>query len=289
MTCSTIPTTYSSSQLSCYVIQATLQALFPLDSTLTITRSLNTTLSPGGVSTLNSAGLVSGDGQLWAQLWYSGEEQFYCQAGGCTQTVASVSGSSTNSSTWVCPTLDCVCRPGTTFCGGETTVCPGISLIRSRREIGMLTPTSQNLAGPINTMTGPLTVDCLPTGTCSFQQTFLQALFGVKGLELSSCSFGECVQQYAIDQAIGVAAIDSSNGLSGGVIAGLAVVGALILAVLALIIWGLIKRKQARNGVSAMETLGKSGGVGITWSGVGYEVKPSRSTFVGRAGVGAEG
>ncbi|ORY24311.1 hypothetical protein BCR39DRAFT_547449 [Naematelia encephala] len=255
LTCSTIPTVYSSSQLSCTVIQPLLQQLFPLETTLTITRSLNSSRTPGGDSVLNQAGLVGGDGEAWAQLWYDGTEQFYCQASGCDQSVASGT-SGVNGSTWVCPTLQCHCRAGTDFCGG------GSSSV------------SQNLTGTIDVLNGPLTVDCSADGSCYFKQTLLDALFGSNGLELSSCSFGECVEQYIIDEALGIAtAADTSGGLSGGVIAGLAVVGAFLLGIVGIIIWGFVTQRKARRGMRTDGEIPKAGGAGVKWSGIGYEVK----------------
>jgi hypothetical protein len=111
--------------MSCSVLQPTLQAIFPLSSTLTITRSLNSSLVPGGTAGHRSAGLTSGDGVGYAQLWYNGVEQFYCRADGCKQTINNATGSGGDAaSTWVCPGLSCTCRPNTDFCGGGT----GVSL-----------------------------------------------------------------------------------------------------------------------------------------------------------------
>jgi hypothetical protein len=99
-------------------------------------------------------------------------------------------------------------------------------------------------------------------------------------LGLSSCSIGECVEQYVIDQALGiVAATESSNNLSGGVIAGLAVVGIILLAIIGLIAWGFLARKRARRDMIADGELPKGGGVGVKWSGVGYEVKSARNPW----------
>jgi hypothetical protein len=101
-------------------------------------------------------------------------------------------------------------------------------------------------------------------------------LFGSNGLELSSCVHGECVQQYVVDEALGIqqAVVGTSAGLSGGVIAGLAVIGAIVLAIIALIIWAFLARRKARKDMRTDGVLPKGGGVGIAWSGVGYEVKP---------------
>ncbi|KAK8858621.1 hypothetical protein IAR55_002850 [Kwoniella newhampshirensis] len=272
LTCSNIPTVYSASQLSCSVIQQTLQSLFPLSSTATITRSLNSSRTPGGVSVLQEAGLTSADGEVFMQLWYDGVEQFYCSASGCGQTVGSdPGGGSVNTSLWQCPTMTCTCRTNTTFCGG------GIS-------------PSQNLTGAINTLRGPLTIDCFAAGTCNFKQSFLEALFGPNGLELSSCAIGECVEQFVIDQALGItAASTSSDGLSGGVIAGLAVVGAILLAIIAVLMWGIYARRRARKTMRQDGVLNKSGSVGISWEGVGYEVKPAAGGMLAKTGAWLKG
>lgn len=116
LTCSASPFVYSSSQLSCSVIQPTVQALFPGDTTLTITRNLNSSLTPGGENALTQAGLTGGNGVAYAQLWLDGIEQFYCQAQECVQTESS--GQGENGSTWNCGQLQCLCRPGAAFCGG---------------------------------------------------------------------------------------------------------------------------------------------------------------------------
>lgn len=134
----------------------------------------------------------------------------------------------------------------------------------------------------IDTLTGPLTVDCSPGGTCSFKQSLLEVLFGQDGLELTSCAFGECVQQYVVDQALGVTAAEkSSESLSGGVIAGLVVVGIILLGLVGLIVWGFLARRKARKGMRTDGQLPTSGGVSIKWSNVGYEVKPTNRS--GRA------
>ncbi|WWC88700.1 uncharacterized protein L201_003613 [Kwoniella dendrophila CBS 6074] len=260
LTCSNVPVVYSSSQLSCSVIQTTLQALFPGKSTATITRSLNASLTPGGIETLDQSGLKNGNGQVEMQLWYEGVEQFYCHAENCQQNVLQGQNDQGNSSKWTCQTMQCDCRTNTLFCGGGSSP-------------------SQNLTGAINTLSGPLTIDCFASNTCNFKQSFLVALFGTNGLELSSCSYGECVQQYVIDQALGITSMaDSGNGLSGGVIAGLAVVGAILLAIIGVVIWGIIARKRARREMNATDTIKKSGGIGIEWKNVGYQVKNTSST-----------
>lgn len=142
----------------------------------------------------------------------------------------------------------------------------------------------------INQLNGPLNVECQGS-TCFFKQNLLVTLFGNDGLSLSSCTHGECVQQYVIDQAQGTTSTSSSDdsSLSGGVIAGLAVVGVILLAIIALIIWGLVMRRKARRDMRTDGVLPKSGGVGVTWSGVGYEVKPTGAGTLARLSTWVRG
>jgi hypothetical protein len=224
--------------------------VFPLSSTLTVLRTLNTSLTPLPNST--SFGL---SGSFYAQLWYDGVEQFYCTAGGCKQTEQTSGGS-----TWSCSGLQCTCRPGTAFCGS-----------------GAL-----NLTATIDGLVGDVTLTCDPPTTnqgtsCKFQQSLLQSVFGSSGLSLKTCTFGECVEQGAIDT--GLTAPGSSNGgsgksLSGGVIAGLAAVSALIsLALLGLFFGWWSRRKQRRLGTAYPgEGKGQHGGFAVEWSDVTYVV-----------------
>ena len=144
-------------------------------------------------------------------------------------------------------------------------------------------PTYQNLTGSIDPLAGPLTIDCSGTdvGSCSFGSPFLNKLFGNNGLGLTGCTFGECVEQYVIDAAAGIteATTSSSSGLNGGVIAGLAVVGAILAAIVALLIWAFVVQRRARNTRVADGVVPKSGGVGVNWTGVSYEVKPTGRTL----------
>lgn len=152
----------------------------------------------------------------------------------------------------------------------------------------------QDLTAPINSLAGPLTISCQDDGsTCNFKQQFLK-LFGQNGLPLSDCTFGECVNQYVIDQALGIKPPSSgSSGLSGGVIAGLAVVGAILLAIAAVAIWGVITRNKARK-AGGVGTLERKGGVGLSWKDIGYEVQARKQNIFSVAmawlrGFGAPG
>jgi hypothetical protein len=240
--------------------------VYPLSSDLTILRTFNTSLTPQPNSTS-----FGSDGSVYVQLWYDGVEQFYCTAGGCSQSVPTSS-----SATWSCSGLQCTCRPGTTFCGAG----------------------SLNLTGTINGLTGDLTISCDPlaangTASCSFQQSVLQSVFGSSGLSLNSCSFGECVRQGAIDPQSSTSGSNGGGGssLSGGIIAGLAVVGAFIAVTLfGFLIGWWSQKKQRRSGVGYVaEGKGQHGGFAVEWSAVNYVMPRSYGSKRWLRGRGSRG
>ncbi|KAG9318077.1 hypothetical protein JVU11DRAFT_142 [Chiua virens] len=214
LVCNTSPTVFAASELSCQVNNPTLQALYPLQSTLNIFRTLNASLSP----LQNVSGTVlspDGSSTVYSQLFYAGVEQFSCKGSSCTQT------STNTSDTWTCPTLQCQCISNTSFCGAVV---------------------ATNLTGTINALAGPLTIVCDNTNTCNFQQQILNGLFGSSGLALQNCVFGECIAQAVIDStnSTSTGQTTGSSPLSPGVIAGLAVVGGLVGIGLVGVAWGWI-------------------------------------------------
>lgn len=261
--CNTSPQVFASGQMSCDVNVSvfnrlhrsiltydsqnpTLQALYPLSSTLNIIRTINPSLSPlPNVTSFGSAG------SLYAQLFYDGEEQFYCKADSCTQ----------DTNNWSCQNLQCVCQPNTTFCGAVP---------------------ATNLTGAINTLSGTLAVDCgdLDNSTqqaaCSFKQATLESLFGSSGLILSGCSFGECVRQTVLDGNNTSATVSSSThaSLGGGVIAGLAVVGGLLLFAALFLLLGWLAQRRARR--SDYDQLA-SGNVTVEWSNISYIISATKN------------
>ncbi|KAG2020925.1 multidrug resistance protein 1 [Coprinopsis cinerea AmutBmut pab1-1] len=251
MVCNTKPRVYAAAQMSCSVTNPTLQALFPLLSTLNIERTLRPDLSP-----LPGSSSFGPSGTAFAQLIYDGVEQFYCQADSCVQT----STDTTNS--YSCNNLQCTCRPDTTFCGGSGG------------------PT--NLTEVINGLTGTLGIECAEdaeTGEqlCNFVQSTLQSLFGAQGLALNGCTFGECVRQSVIDSSSdgGPSEAPKPKPLSGGVIAGLAVVGGLVLLALLFLLWGFLSQRTARR-KAFVDPMVK---VGVTWSNLSYCVPASTGIF----------
>ncbi|KIO28138.1 hypothetical protein M407DRAFT_22614 [Tulasnella calospora MUT 4182] len=108
--CNTAARVYASGEMSCQVINPTLQALYPGRTALNILRTLDPSLS-----TLRNISDLGDKGSIRAQLWYNDVETFYCQASDCTQTEDSESGAVS----WQCNNLSCTCIPGSTFCGAS--------------------------------------------------------------------------------------------------------------------------------------------------------------------------
>ena len=202
----------------------TLAAVFPGDTKVNIMKTLNASLSP--IPNITSFG---DPGSAYLQLLYNGVEQFYCQATSCAQNL-----DGSGSSEWSCQDLRCTCISSATFCGGG----------------------SINLNSVINDLSGTSSINCNAidnsTGTadCAFQQTTINGLFGSSGLTLNGCSFGECLRQNVIDESNGSSSStngNGGNGLSGGVIAGLAVVGGLVGLALFLLGLGMWQQRKARK------------------------------------------
>ncbi|PPQ88680.1 hypothetical protein CVT25_010114 [Psilocybe cyanescens] len=262
MVCNTQAQVYASSQMSCNVINPTLQTIYPLSSTLNIIRTLQPGLSP--LPNVTSFGAAN---TTFAQLFYDGVEQFYCEADSCTQHLNT---SSAGSADWQCSNLHCTCRPGTTFCGGG----------------------SANISGAINGLGGTLEVECgavdtsSNTATCNFKQATLQGLFGPGGLTLNGCTFGECIRQNAIDGSSGSTASEATKAkpLSGGVIAGLAVVGGLLILALLLLALGLSTQRTARRSGVPFEQSRAS----VEWSNLSYTILGEKGIFGSKKGDATE-
>jgi len=226
-------------------------------------RSLQPSLTP-----IPNATAFGPAGSVIAQLFYDGVEQFYCQADTCMQ---SLGASDPGAADWECQNLRCTCRKGTTFCGAVP---------------------SSNLTATVDTLGGTLGIKCEavdPTSniaTCNFVQTVLQSLFGASGLTLNGCSFGECVAQSVIDSGGNLTHASSSSqggkSLSGGVIAGLAVVGGLVFAALLLLALGFRTQRAARrNGLGDV----RGARVSVYWSNLSYIIPGAgrQSGWIGKA------
>ncbi len=211
-------------------------------------RTLRPSLSP-----IPNATSFGDAGTVFAQLFYDGVEQFYCQATSCIQKSDSTSGAST----WQCPALRCTCRPKTDLCGGG----------------------SLDLTATINVLSGSLELECgavdhnTSTVTCNFKQSILQSLFGSNGLVLNGCTSGECVGQNVIDKGDDSApsVTQTSTSLSSGVIAGLAIVGGIVLLSLLLFLLSLRTQRRARKAYADDER----STVSVEWSDLSYIIPGS--------------
>lgn len=153
--------------------------------------------------------------------------------------------------------------------------------MRSRwRRVELTTAAINELAGPLD-----ISCDASASGSCSFKQAVLQGLFGASGLGLSGCRAGECARAGVINalqsEANGVSAPASS--LSGGVIAGLAVVGAFLLAAVIAVVLGVLRRRRARAMGAAWHKSGRfdesegMGAASVAWQNLSYVIAPTRS------------
>ncbi|GAA6023398.1 hypothetical protein JCM11491_006458 [Sporobolomyces phaffii] len=273
--CSTGSWTWTQGFGSCAVVNPTLQSVFPGTTTLifqkTVSPSDSLSQSPGANHSITAA------------LFYSApsgnttiEEQFYCVASSCVQSNLTTTIGTTSSAeaavSYLCQNLQCRCNTGTAFCN------PSAPLD--------LTNTFDGLSGSIE-----VTCDAATGEKCSFKQNTLNSLFGQAGLALNSCSWGECVLPATIN-SLAAALVGTSNGngggssLSGGVIAGLAVLGAIVALLLALLGLGFISQRRTRRNAREREALllasstdkGGSFGslaqhpVGLRWNDLSYSL-----------------
>jgi len=140
-----------------------------------------------------------------------------------------------------------------------------------------------------------VTCDAETGQKCAFKQTVLDSLFGQAGLALDSCQWGECVLPATIN-SLAATLVGSSGGndggssLSGGVIAGLAVLGAIVALLLGLLGLGFVSQRRARKNARAKEALLSSASdkdsfnslakqpIGLRWTNLSYSL-PSTSTL----------
>lgn len=114
--------------------------------------------------------------------------------------------------------------------------------------------------------------------------------FGKTGLQLNGCIFGECVRQNAIDFLTSggnnsTSTNTSSEGthLSGGVIAGLTIVGGLVFIGLLLLLWGFIVQRRARKDTNVVL---RTGGVTVEWKNIDYSVPSNNGALFAKSKEG---
>ncbi|KAI8586885.1 hypothetical protein BDZ88DRAFT_267648 [Geranomyces variabilis] len=226
--CNTDSVPWKKSYSMCDVQETLLTLAYPKDSRLTIERNI-------------------ANGTAYGIMWYTGLEQFACQASSCVQTRTA------NQTTFSCPTLQCYCVPGALFCGG-----PG---------------GGADLSGPINSAQGSLAFVCPrgnanATSACTIQFEFLDGLFP-KGFKLVDCVHGECALNTDdpgdTDTALGV-----SRALGAVGVAAVAVAGGLVALLAACLGLACVQRARAK----AMPVPAPRKGVQISIRNLAYSVGP---------------
>ncbi|GAA6060477.1 hypothetical protein JCM10212_007108 [Sporobolomyces blumeae] len=275
--CSTSPWTWTQGFGACAVNNPTLHSVFPGTAALTFQKTLSPTDSLSAQPGANHS--------MSAALWYASTsgnstltEQFYCSASACAQTnvTAAIGTSSAQAAVaYECGNLECACISGSAFCTS------GASL---------------DLTDTINGLSGSIKVVCdAATGEeCAFQQDTLNTLFGQSGLALDGCQWGEVVLPATINTlaaamsgSAGAGGNGGGNSLSGGVIAGLAVLGAIVALLLGLLGCGYLSQRRARRVARESEPLLVAGStrpgqnpIGLRWTDLSYSL-PS-AAFVSR-------
>ncbi|KAG0250430.1 hypothetical protein BG011_008356, partial [Mortierella polycephala] len=139
-----------------------------------------------------------------AQLWLGQAEQFYCHIPDCTLATTEQDG--IVKTKWDCPVLQCKCLTPTLLCGGI----PGPVI---------------SLGDAVNALKGPFSLTCVHGSTgCDFFIGDLSGFFPT-GLKIVDCDLGECVFPSEIQSTV----VSIRTTMAPGVVACLAILGALIL------------------------------------------------------------
>ncbi|KAG0197462.1 hypothetical protein BGX28_009059 [Mortierella sp. GBA30] len=152
-----------------------------------------------------------------AQLWLNKAEQFFCKIPDCTLATTEQDG--IIKTKWDCPALQCTCIEPSLLCGGI----PGPVI---------------SLGTTINGLKGPFSLTCPHNSTaCDFYIGDLRGFFPT-GLKMTECDMGECVFPSEIQSSVTTV----QKTMSPGVIACLAILGALVLFLI--VVCSIAKRNQ---------------------------------------------
>ncbi|CAH7671336.1 hypothetical protein BY996DRAFT_8560189 [Phakopsora pachyrhizi] len=183
------------------------------------------------------------------------QDAFACSASNCTQEIDK--GTTVSS---MCSTIKCTCPPRSILCGGG----------------------SLDLSGAIKTISGSVGLDCPvnvgsnPEEQCSIKMEALKGIFGPQGLKLSSCQFGECVQQSTVETKRILLKKVSSSGVSAGLIVGLIIAGIVFLAFLGIAGFGLFQQRLARRGKGSEQF--SSSAARVEWHDLRYSLPRKNSS-----------
>ncbi|KAF9920830.1 hypothetical protein FBU30_009214 [Linnemannia zychae] len=145
---------------------------------------------------------------IQAQMWVDNAEQFYCGFTNCTTFTTEFEG--TIQTKWSCPDLKCSCILPSRMCGG------------------LPDPSPILLQDILESLQGPFTLTC-PHNKENYA-FFFEGLSGFfpDGIQMTDCAMGECV--FPSEMISSLTTMKAT--LATGVIAGLAIVGVLILSLM---------------------------------------------------------
>ncbi|KNE62385.1 hypothetical protein AMAG_07608 [Allomyces macrogynus ATCC 38327] len=232
--CNRTPRVFKSAHLQCEVTSTEVKSLYPGQIDITMNRNL-----------VSKSGLAS--------LWIKKVLQFTCQFSQCTTTVEKP-GTIDAADQWTCSSIQCKCIARTDMCGGgssldltsalQAVTGPFVLACPLADSNGALVGTNASLAQVADkTVNGKTSRDWTNGSKCSFRLGGALDMLIPNGIKLENCMHGECA--YPADAPADVLA-SASSSWSAGEIAGVSVVGALLVLVLALLALAFRQRAQYR-------------------------------------------
>ncbi len=266
--CVNTPRAITANALQCDMNQTTLASIFGGSFQLTAVKTVAMEgITPSDFDTVGVADYNAPAGTYTSQIWLDGVMQWGCQASSCsslnsTDPADRPAGASSTSVTdlWKCSNLKCACVPGSTVCGGGAFD---------------LSSVIENLSGDtVFACAYPADQSAASRGDmrCRFTGPAFASALGPEGLPLVNCQAGACITKsdltnyWAEDN--GVLVVAKASQLSAGVIAGLAVLGAFLLALLLAVLAGLLLRAKARKAPREPPTPA----VGLRWVALDYVI-----------------
>ncbi|KDN36836.1 hypothetical protein K437DRAFT_48301 [Tilletiaria anomala UBC 951] len=267
--CVNTPRAISTTNVQCDMNQTTLTGIFQGNFQLSAIK----TAGVSNATEFNTVGLApynAENGTTTTQVWFNGVLQWGCQATNCssfnsTDPADAPSGrKGIVTDVWKCSTLNCVCIPGSTVCGsGPFDLTNTIQDLDGETTFACEYPSDQAAAARADMQ-------------CRFSGPSFATALGPGGLPLIHCQAGACVTQDELTNlwtngGTTTGASSDGMGLSGGVIAGLSVLGVVVATILATILAGLLLRRRAANRPRDPPTAA----VGLAWSNIHYSFRPA--------------
>ncbi|KAJ3417122.1 hypothetical protein HDV05_006981 [Chytridiales sp. JEL 0842] len=241
--CNRSPTVWKAGSVSCGVEAPLLTAVYPKISNITLARNIT-------------------DKSMLGSLWYDNEQQFMCKMTDCSQSVIN------NQYTFRCNSVQCVCIPGSAFCGGVgVSVNFQQSIVSADGDFAFTCPaTGGGVNGAAN-----LTSVSIGTSTCTASFSFLASLFP-KGLPLPHCVFGECALP---SDNPGDISAKAPSALQPGELAVIAISGGIVAICLLGLLWAAAYQHYAKNLAPPPVKRGAT----ITFDKISYTIPSGRTVI----------